>query len=172
MVEVLHRRLRLPVARHERPLQQRASHRAVLLKAPAQRSVAVVDAAAVGARVDDRGEALWLAGEQAERGAPAHRMRDEVHLRDAEVVEQRPHVRAEGDAAGALSGVGGTAEGAVVEGDGRVALREGRHLLPPRHAVAAGAVRQQHGRRGRRRVRPVDLVVELEAFIEREARHA
>lgn len=63
-------------------------------------------------------------------------MRDDADVRDVEMVEQSDDVGAERSAALAVDVVA-AAEGAGVEGDAGVALREERYLLPPDQVVAA-----------------------------------
>src|SRR3972149_2035763 len=90
-------------------------------------------------------------------GGTAHRVGDDAHVRDAEVVEEGDDVGAEGGAAAAVA-VGAEAKGAVVEGDAGVVLGEEGHLLPPAEGVGALAVREEDGRAG-----AVHLVVDVDA---------
>src|SRR5690606_11362938 len=83
--------------------------------------------------------AIRVAHGVTERGAAAHRLRDDRALLHAEVLDERLEVIDE--ARDALAGgVEGATEAAVVDGDAAVGSAEGRHLLPPRHVVATRAV--------------------------------
>src|SRR5690606_38558339 len=96
--------------------------------------------------VGQRHDPLGIPREQPEGSATAHRVPDEVDTLYAQVIEELAYVGAERDPAGAILDVGGASEGSVVERDHRVAVYEGGHLLPPRHRVAARAVREEDRR--------------------------
>ena len=78
-IEVLHLRLPLRVALREGAPQQRPGQDAILLKLDPQRPVPIIHAAAIGAGVRERGDPLRLTRDQAERRAPPHRVRHEMH---------------------------------------------------------------------------------------------
>ena len=100
--------------------------------------------------------ALGMSHGEADRGAPAHRLRHQRGALHLQPLEQRFEVVDE--ARGILvRRVGGAAEAAVIDGDAAVALAEVGHLLPPRDVVAACTV-QEHDRR----TFPVRLVVQLD----------
>ena len=103
----------------------------------------VVGDGAGGAGEDEGADAvLGVARGERGGGAAAHRVGDDAHVFDVEVVEQGDGVVAEGAAAAAVEVVA-EAEGAVVEGDAGVVVGEEGDLLPPAEVVAALAVREE-----------------------------
>jgi hypothetical protein len=118
----------------------------------------LVGHSARGAGEDDSAHALLgVARGEGGGGAASHRVGDDAHVFDAEVVEQRDGVFAEG-AAAAIVEVVAEAKGAAVERDAGVVPGEGGDLLPPGEVVAALAVGEQDVGTA-----AVDLVVEVDA---------
>ena len=117
----------------------------------------VAQAAAIARQHDGPAALLRVAHRQRHGRASAHRVRHDAYVFDAEVVQQRHRVLAEG-APAAVVAVDALPKGAVVKGDAGVVLGEERYLLPPAQVVAALPVRKQHGRPG-----AVDFVVEVYA---------
>ena len=99
-------------------------------------------------------------GRRAERVAEtrpaAHRLGDQPHVGEAQVVDQRGQVFHEGRRSRPTGRLAGWAEAPVGEDDARVALAEVRDLLPPGEVAPAQPVGEDEGWS-----RTVGLVVEL-----------
>src|SRR5262249_8462178 len=115
---------------------------------------------------DEGPHPLRVAERVAETGPPAHRLRDQPHVRDAEIGDQRGEGVDVGVGAGQVGRLAGEAEAAVVEGHARVVVAEVRHLLPPAEVAAAEPVGEHE-----RGPAPVGLVVEPRTVVTLEKGH-
>jgi hypothetical protein len=114
---------------------------------------------------DQRAHLRRLAQRISEAGPSAHRLRDERHLPELELVDQCGEIidiRIRRIRSG--HGTRGR-EASMRKDDAGMALREVRHLLPPRQVVAAEPVRE-HDRRAAAR----DLIVDAAIRTLQEAR--